>query len=329
MKVSVVVTCYNEEKNIRECLNTLIRQTYPLDQYEIVVVDGGSQDKTQAIATEFTGDYSNMRLVVEHKKGTAAGRNAGVNAARYDCIAFIDADCQAPPDWLSLLVENYQRAKSKFDNVIVVGGRNIAPKDAGSFPRAVEIVLDSYIGSFNSIQGRQFKSSSFVPGLSTVNALYDKKKIIEIGYFDESLQNEAEDADLNFRLFSAGYRFLFIPDSFVWHRMRPTPKTWLKNMFRYGKGRARLLKRYPQMWNISYLLPPLFIFFLLTTLLTPFSGIFYIPLVYFPALFVFSVFQCLKKKQPLLTLEVMLVYLIQHFGYAIGELYGLVSPRVK
>jgi len=329
MHVSVIVTCFNEEKNILECLNTLVSQTYPEDKYEIIVADGGSKDRTQSIVKEFMQTHHNINLVVESKKGTAAGRNAGVKAARYDYVAFIDADCEAPRDWLETLAEQYRNIRRKDENVIAVGGTNIPPENAGNFLQAIGVALDSYVGSFGSAQGRQFKKSMHVCSLSNLNVLYDKQKIIDVGYYDESLISEAEDADINFRLFSAGNRFLFIPYSFVWHKMRPTPKTWLKNMFRYGKGRARLLKRYPQMWAVSFALPLLFIAAILSILLIPFSMVFFFPAIYFPALLSFSFYMCIKKRHPELVLHVMLVYLIQHFGYAAGEVYGLLYTKVK
>lgn len=329
MNVSVIITCYNEEKNIRECLNTLVCQTYLKDKYEIIVSDGASKDRTQSIIKEFMQKYQNINLVIETKKGTAAGRNAGIKVAKYDYIAFIDADCEAPQNWLETLVEQYRNVQETDKSVVAVGGTNIPPENAGSFLQAIGIALDSYLGSFGSVQGRQFKKPMQVSSLANLNVLYDKKKIIDIGYYDESLVSEAEDADINFRLFSAGNRFLFTPSSFVWHKMRPTPKTWLKNMFRYGKGRARLLKRYPQMWAVSFALPLLFIATIFSLFFTPFSNIFSLSAIYFPLLWCFSLYICLKKRHPELVLHVMLVYLIQHFGYAAGEVYGLLHTKVK
>jgi succinoglycan biosynthesis protein ExoA len=329
MHVSVIITCFNEEKNIRECLNTIVHQTYAEDKYEIIVADGGSKDRTQSIVKEFMQTYRNVNLVVETKKGTAAGRNAGIKAAKYDYIAFIDADCEAPQNWLETLVGQFQNIRLKDENVIAVGGTNIPPENAGSFLKAIGVALDSYLGSFGSVQGRQFKKPMHVSSLSNLNVLYDKQKIIDVGYYDESLVSEAEDADINFRLFSAGNRFMFIPYSFVWHKMRPTPKTWLKNMFRYGKGRARLLKRYPQMWAVSFALPLLFIAAISSLFFTPFSNVFSLTAIYFPALLCFSLYMSIKKRHPGLVLHVMLVYLIQHFGYAAGEVYGLLHTKVK
>ena len=329
MNVSVIIPCLNEEANIESCINSLLNQTYSQEKYEIIVVDGGSTDRTQDLVNEIQEEHSYINLVLEFKKGTAAGRNTGLKNAKYDYIALIDADCEAPSAWLETLVQHYKNAIQNDNMIVAVGGTNVPPDNTTHFVRAVGIALDSYLGSFSSVQGRQFKNPVYVPSLATLNALYDKQKIVEIGYFDESLGSEAEDADLNFRLNASGYKLFFVPDSFVWHKMRPTPFTWLKNMFRYGKGRARLLKRNPRMWDVCYLLPLLFITFMSTLFLIPFSNIFWAPLLYFPFLFCYSLFQCIKMNSMALVFHVMTVYLTQHVGYAVGEIYGLINPNVK
>ncbi|MFC2157505.1 glycosyltransferase [Acidobacteriota bacterium] len=326
--VSVLIPCYNEEGNIGGCLDSLIKQDYK-GVFEIVVVDNGSKDESRQIITRFAEHHPNIRLVIEQKKGTSIVRNTGVKNARYEYIGFIDADCEAPPDWLSLLVNNYRNIKSKHPEVIAVGGRNIAPAKGSRFVKAIEIVLDSFPGSFNSIQGRQYAESRPVSSLSPTNAFYEKEKISAAGYFDETLKSEAEDAEINYRLFNSGHKFYFIPDSYVWHKMRATAKTWFKNMFRYGKGRARLLKRYPEMWSISYVLPPLFLMSILSVGLSFISPLFLAPLSYFLLIIVFSLHQTIKKRAIPMLGHVMLVYAIQHFGYALGEMYGLINPKVK
>lgn len=329
MNISVVVIAYNEGANIGACLDSMLTQDYPADRYEVIVVDGGSIDGTRKIVEERAVIDRRVKLVIERKQGAAAGRNAGVNVARYEYVAFTDADCEVPTDWLSRLADNYVRIRSVHSSVAGVGGRNIAPRCASGFVKALEIALDSYAGSFTSIQGRQFTRPVFVPSLSTANVLYDKRRIADIGLFDETLKSEAEDAELNWRLLAAGDKLFFVPESFVWHKMRPTPRTWLRNMFRYGKGRGRLLKRYPAMWNLSYILPLLFIGAFASLALVPFSHFFYMPLAYFPAIFLFSIFKTTRHGSIRLAPMVALVYFIQHLSYSCGELYGLVNPKIK
>lgn len=329
MDVSVVITCFNEEANIGPCLLSLLAQDYPKDSFEILVVDGGSRDGTQGVVSALAREHGQIRLEVESKKGTAAGRNAGIDRAHHGLIAFIDADCEAPPNWLSVLVGSYGEAKGRDEKIAGVGGTNLAPPSAGPFVRAIGIALDSYLGSFGSAQGRQFSTAVLVDGLATLNALFSREVLQQMGRFDESLASEAEDADLNFRLRQSGYRLLFVPESFVWHKMRPTPRGWLRNMFRYGKGRARLLKRHRSMWKPAYLLPLLFLLCMASILLAPLWSVFFIGLAYFPAVGLFSWSLARRKGTPQLAALVALVFFIQHFGYAAGECYGLCNSRVR
>ncbi len=128
--ISVIVVCFNEEENIRPCLESLVRQNYPVSRFEIIVVDGGSRDRTAEIIAKFTAVYDNVRLVVELGKGTAIGRNAGVDAARHSNIAFLDADCEAPPDWLERLALHYKKHRNEDAAVVAVGGSNVPPPDS-------------------------------------------------------------------------------------------------------------------------------------------------------------------------------------------------------
>ncbi|SDT85534.1 glycosyltransferase [Desulfobacula phenolica] len=329
MNISIVIPCLNEAENILSCIYSLINQGYSKGEFEVLVVDGGSTDNTRSIVEGVSKNHSNVRFILETKKGTAAGRNAGIKFSRYDYIALIDADCKAPHDWLGILVEYFQKSQKSDPDVVAVGGTNIPSDGASDFVKSIGVAMDSFPGSFSSVQGRRFKHALFVDSLANLNALYKKKNIVEIGYYDESLASEAEDADLNYRLKQTGAKFLFVPESYVWHKMRPNPEQWLKNMFRYGRGRARLLKRYPCMWTISFCLPLIFLF---SFLFIPFVGVskfFLMPIAYFPVLILYSLFQCTHKKCSHLLWHVFVIYLIQHFGYASGQVIGLVDPRVR
>ncbi|HIJ83583.1 MAG: hypothetical protein HW380_2846 [Magnetococcales bacterium] len=329
INVSVVIVCYNEAHQIGACLDSLVRQTYPTDHYEIVVVDGGSQDGTEKIVLDRATVHAHVHLVVDRRKGTAIARNTGVEVARHPHIAFIDADCEAPPDWLERLVEQFQRHRAKDATVVAVGGGNVAPPGAPAFVQAIGLAMDSFAGSFNSAQGRQYETARYVSSLPTLNVLYAKEAILSVGGFDVSLGSEAEDADLNFRLFSRQGRFVLIPDLLVLHKFRPTPAVWYRNMVRYGRGRARLLKRHPSMWGPAFLLPPIFLVGMLTLLLAPIHPIFWTSGLYFPAILLYSAWLCWNKGHPGLTLHCCMVFVVQHFGYAIGEVFGLLNPHVR
>lgn len=94
--ITIIVPAHNEQEYISECLSSLNSQNYPKDKYEVILVDNNSTDRTQEIAQQFSIQ------IIEQKTGpVGAVRNAGARQATGELLAFIDADCIAPVDWLS------------------------------------------------------------------------------------------------------------------------------------------------------------------------------------------------------------------------------------
>lgn len=325
MKVSVIVVTYNEERNISDCLNSLVNLDYNKKDYEILVVDGNSGDKTKNIVGGFIKEYKNkikIRLINNPKRFIASSRNAGVRNAAYDLTAFTDADCVVPKDWLKILADGYEKLKGK--NVAAVGGANIPPENAPNFMAAAGIAFDSFLGSLGSAQAKRFNRVTFVPSLPCCNVLHSKKLLLEIGGFDEELRNMCEDYDVNFKLRKRGYKIAVLPNSFVWHKLRSTPMKFLKNMYDYGKGRVFLMKRLKE-FKLIYLMPIIFIIAMLASILGFLNKLFLIPLLYFPLVLLYSICLCLKKKKIGLTFHVFLAFVLEHFGYAAGEIAELIK----
>lgn len=93
---SVIIPTYNEANNIDSCLKSLINLHYESDMYEIIVVDNGSSDNTANICKKYTN-----KVYVVPNVNISALRNYGASLAKGNVFAFIDADCEADPKWLS------------------------------------------------------------------------------------------------------------------------------------------------------------------------------------------------------------------------------------
>ena len=89
-KLSVIVTAYNNEKYVARCLDSVLAQTFT--DYEIIVVDAGSRDKTGKICHSYSEKYSNITVVDFHPDGPAASRNEGMKYAKGQYITFVDGD---------------------------------------------------------------------------------------------------------------------------------------------------------------------------------------------------------------------------------------------
>ena len=92
MFLSLIVPVYNAEKYIPECLDSLLRQDLPLNEYEILCVNDGSKDGSLAVLRDYEARYSNVRVIDKENGGVTTARNAGLEAAQGDFIWFIDAD---------------------------------------------------------------------------------------------------------------------------------------------------------------------------------------------------------------------------------------------
>ena len=327
LKVSVVVVCYNSEEHIEQCITSLINQTYPKDLYEIIFVDNGSTDRTQEIMNDYSTRFSNLRLVINPIVGIATSRNVGLREANYDYIAFTDSDCIVPEDWLENLAAGYERHHGNDERVVAVGGANVPPQNTSRFFDALSIFLNTFVGSRGSVQGMRYPTDREVPHIPTVNVMYSKEKLMEINGFDESFGNIGEDQDLTFRLRKKGYCFCYLSNSFVWHKLRPTFKAWLKNMFVYGKGRMWLLRKHPTMMHAFFLVPIGLVLVIPCTILSFWNPIFILPLAYFPLILCVSIWECLRQNRPDMILRLFALYIGTHFAYGLGEIYGLIKNR--
>ncbi|MFV1917124.1 MAG: glycosyltransferase family 2 protein [Patescibacteria group bacterium] len=112
MKVSVIIPTYNEEKVIRQCLESLSKQTYP--DYEIIVVDDGSSDSTVKVIKSLITDH-HPPITMLHQKhfGPGAARNFGAKKARSEILVFVDADMTFESGFIKKLVGPIVKGKAK------------------------------------------------------------------------------------------------------------------------------------------------------------------------------------------------------------------------
>jgi glycosyltransferase involved in cell wall biosynthesis len=100
--ISVIIPTFNEEENIAQCLVSLRHQTVPRDEYEIIVVDGNSKDKTREIAQKYAD-----KVFIQTSPRIGGARNDGIMVASGDIVATTDADCIFPPDWIATIKEGF------------------------------------------------------------------------------------------------------------------------------------------------------------------------------------------------------------------------------
>ncbi|MDE0686452.1 MAG: glycosyltransferase family 2 protein [Candidatus Poribacteria bacterium] len=116
--VSVVIPTYNKKEFLEITLTALKLQTYPIDKYEVVVVNDGSTDQTDDFISSLKVPYQ-INYTRQENKGRSAARNRGIEQAKGETIIFIDDDCIPAPTF----IERHQKFHSESDNFSVIGYR--------------------------------------------------------------------------------------------------------------------------------------------------------------------------------------------------------------
>jgi glycosyltransferase involved in cell wall biosynthesis len=119
VKTSVCICTINRVDDLYQSIQSVINQTVPNDQYEIIVVDNGSSDGTSHMIHENFGKISNLRYIYEPRPGLSQARNTGCSVAQGEYILFLDDDAIASSDWIESILNVYQ----DYPDAWLVGGK--------------------------------------------------------------------------------------------------------------------------------------------------------------------------------------------------------------
>lgn len=233
MKVSICITVFNEEKSVGRLLGSLLVQTKKPD--EIIIVDGGSTDKTLKIIRDFQKTNKSIKLHIQKCK-RAKGRNVGVGLAKNNIIAITDADCIADRDWLSEITKPFINKKVE----VVAGFYKMICKNP--MQKAFSVFLGVYPSNFDE---------SFLP--STRSIAFRKEIWDRAGGFPESDENSAEDTEFNIDLLKLGARYVRAREALVEWKMPKSLKNFLGKIYDYAKWDAKKGEWiHPQRGKISH-----------------------------------------------------------------------------
>ncbi len=221
-KVSIIIPAHNAQEYFRECLETILAQTFT--NWEAIIVDDGSTDATGEIAAEYTNKYPQIHLLTTENRGQAAARNRGIEIARGKYYFFIDSDDLIHPRFIEYLLH---AAEAHSENSIICGGFIKMQKQQ---PRRF-LLSDPQGGDI----------LSFTPEEAIADMLYQKHidssvcgKLIPSGIFSDIRFKENtwyEDLEITPRLMAnatevvvtgfPGYYYRITPGSFM-HTLTPS-----------------------------------------------------------------------------------------------------------
>jgi GT2 family glycosyltransferase len=247
MLLSVVLPTYNRRAILERCLSALGQQTLDAAQYEIVVVDDGSQDGTR----EWLRTRSDIRLIEQPRNaGPAAARNAGIKAARGDLVLFLGDDIVAPPRLLEQHVREH--AQLADPHAAVLG---YAPW--GQQQEITPLMRYLFEGrSFQQFRYHAIRDPEHVPYgfFYTCNLSLHRSFLLDYGLFDEEFRHAyGEDTELAYRLSQHGLRLVFRRELVAEH-YHPTSYRQARKRTRVaGQVTALMARKHPELADLSFL----------------------------------------------------------------------------
>ena len=207
--VSVIVPIYNVEKHLRDCVDSILAQTYP--ELEIILVDDGSPDGSPAICDEYAASDPRVRVIHKNNHGVSAARNTGLDAAEGKWIVFVDSDDTIATGMIEAMIEACQDNES----TAAVGFSRFRTGEAPFSTTSSDMVPYSDIQTFTRL-----RSGLFVWGILYRRSLIEKLCL----RFDTTLGN-LEDVTWNICYLSQVRNMKYLPAAMYHYRQNPTSIT--------------------------------------------------------------------------------------------------------
>ena len=322
--ISIIIPCHNEEKFIRDCLDSLIANDYPKENLEVLVVDGMSEDKTREIIESYLVKYPFIKILDNQKKFTNFAFNIGIKNAKGEIIMLMGAHAGYQKDYVSKCIRYLREYNA--DNV---GGIiKTVPQENTIVAKSIAHVLSSSFGVGGSVFR---KGSKKIREVDTVfGGCYKREDFDKIGLFNENLVR-SQDMEFNIRLRKAGGKILLVPDIVSYYYPKPTLKDFFLHNFEDGIWAVYPLKFVKVPLKLRHYIPLIFVLGLLGTGLL---GIFF-PIFFWLFLFIigvyflvsiYSSFKIMIGEKDFRYFFLMpIAFACRHFGYGLGSIWGLIK----
>lgn len=322
--ITIIVPCLNEEHYIEKCIASVLAFELPAKMsFEVLIMDGGSNDRTKELASEFSA--RDQRVLILHNPGRiqSTAINLAVKASHGMWIMRLDAHAKYPPDYLKLCHETALRSGA--DNV---GGLFITqPGGSGYSAQLVQALTTHKFGVGDS----GFRTGAKEDWADTVPYGYYRREVFDrLGWLDERLVR-AQDYEFNRRIIASGGKILRNPHIQIQYYNQPTIYQFLrKQIVKEAPYNAYLWYLAPYAFAPRHAITGVFAAGVLGGLtLSPVTLWIAWPFGVVMALYALlavlaGLQQAVRYRQPAHALLLPLCFFLYHFIHGLGVLFGLV-----
>ena len=227
--VSVVICTHNGARTLGETCTAVTELDYP--DMEVIVIDDGSTDASAAIAREH-----GFTVISTDNRGLSAARNAGLDEASGEIVAFLDDDAAPHVHWLRYLVDMFERTGWG-----AMGGPNLPVPGDGAVADAIAMAPGN---PTHVLVGD--REAEHIPGC---NSAFRADVLREVGGFDPRFRVAGDDVDACWRILEAGHRVGYAAGAMVWHHRRSSVWAYLRQQRAYGRAEAMLERKWPERYS--------------------------------------------------------------------------------
>ena len=232
--ISIVTPTFNRADELDLLLQSLSQQTVKMDLFESIISDDGSTDITKEIVEKWQKKSKfKIRYLSQKNKGPGEARNHGLKESNGDLILFIDSDCEAHPDWIKTILNQYNT--NSFD---AFGGPDRAKDDFSVLQKSIDFSMTSFFttgGMRGHSEGMLAKFFPRTHNMGIRRSIYD-----QIGGFGGL--RHGQDIEFSNRIRKSGARIKFLINAIVFHRRRTSINQFFKQVFNWGVARVNLGK---------------------------------------------------------------------------------------
>jgi glycosyltransferase involved in cell wall biosynthesis len=320
--ISVVMPMYNQENHIRHSLESILNQDYPADNYEIIIIDNSSEDKSAEIVMDIQKNNKIIKYFNQPERSITKAINSGIKNSKGEILVRLDAHTEAPRNYISKIADTLINNKAELVSGIIV------PIGTNYWSKTIGLCLSSSFGIGDS---RLYHYDEPVYTKRGYLGAYRKDYIVKLGYYDELLFS-ADDYDVFYRVKKAGGRILVLPELGVKYYCRESLKKVFGQYFKYGWTKVVVFKKYGKLLSARAIVPGLFlvtlIVFLSVSIFIKESGYIFLLLVgiYLITNLIFSATLSFRKGFKFL-FSAPVVFITLHTSHALGFCYGLLFKK--
>ncbi|MCI5136368.1 MAG: glycosyltransferase family 2 protein [Candidatus Electrothrix sp. AW2] len=320
--ISILIPCYNEERFIQQCLESILSNDYPTDKIEILVMDGMSTDRTREILETMQHAYNCIRIFDNDGRNKSRALNIGIQNAQGDILMRMDAHAIYDKKYISECVTAL--VAKDVDNV---GGiRKTLPGNNSILGKSIAYSLQNKFAVGNS----SYRTGADRPILTNIIFLFCcRKELFErVGLFDERLAR-GQDREFNLRLYNNACKMLQLPTAISYYYARSELTKFIHWIFVGGMVPVMITRiTGKNLLSFRNGIPTLFLLSLLSILsLSLFNSFFLLILdgfilLYFICSILFSISIVKKEKNPAYLISMGVVFFLTHIVYGAGFLFG-------